>query len=44
MSDPVAEKDEGWAEWLVKYGLWDDEMSIDALYLRYRKLSKLTFP
>lgn len=36
MSEPVAEKAEGWREWLEKYHLWERERTEEANYLRFR--------
>lgn len=36
MSEPVAEKAEGWKEWLEKYHLWEEERTEEANYLRFR--------
>ena len=37
------DKVEGWQGWLQKYGLWDDSMEEEELYLRYMKFHKVTF-
>jgi hypothetical protein len=44
MIAPVNEKDDNWTEFLHHYGLWDDRMTEDDLYLRYRKFSAVDFP
>ena len=36
MSDPVPDKEEGWEGWLREWGLWGEEKSEEANYLRYR--------
>lgn len=43
MTAPVADKVPGWEAWLRKYQLWDEDKSIEELYLRYRKFEKLSF-
>lgn len=43
MTNPVVDKDPGWQNWLQKYNLWDNKLGTEALYLRYRKLSKIKF-
>lgn len=41
MTDPVRDKAPGWEAWLRKYGLWDEDKSVEELYLRYRKFEKI---
>ena len=36
MRAKVAEKEDGWKEWLLRFGLWGDDRDEDANYLRYR--------
>ena len=40
----MEQKSEGWSEWLEKYQLYDAQLSEDANYLRYQKLSKVKLP
>ena len=37
------EWEEGWEEWLHRYELYDATLSRDALYIRYLRLSPVTF-
>ena len=36
MTAKVADKEAGWRDWLVKFGLWGADRDEDANYLRYR--------
>ena len=44
MKQTVTQKDAEWVEWLERYGLHDVVIGEDANYLKYLKLSKMTFP
>jgi hypothetical protein len=41
---PVVNKDPGWREWLIKFEIFDNQSSEDAMYIRYEKFKDLTFP
>lgn len=32
---PVVNKDPGWREWLIKFEIFDNQSSEDAMYIRY---------
>ena len=36
MNIPVADKEDGWREWLRGFGLWGEDRGEEANYLRYR--------
>ena len=43
MLPPYNDKEEGWQEWLKEMDLWEDALSEDQLYLRYRRFRMVKF-